>query len=152
MALKKMLPFVALGITNLHAYKDHHVYLIRNSAEACTLKAAAINRIEAFEMWTLRRMLKISWTEHVRNDDDLRMDGLEDREHFERIKKRNTSYLGHIIRRERCEFQRLILQGKIEDGRRGIGRKKLSWLRDIHQWTGISDFQSIQEAARNRII
>nr|CAH7723139.1 unnamed protein product [Callosobruchus chinensis] len=121
-------------------------------AEAWTLKAAAINRIGAFEMWTLRRMLKISWTEHVRNDDVLRMAGLEDRELFEHIKKRKISYLGHIIRGERYEFQRLILQGKIEGGRRGTGRKKLSWLRNIGQWTGISDFQSIQEVARNIII
>nr|CAH7751670.1 unnamed protein product [Callosobruchus chinensis] len=121
-------------------------------AKAWTPKAAAINRIEAFDMWTLRRMLKISWTEHVRNDDVLRMAGLEDRELFEHIKKRKISYLGHIIRKERYDFQRLILQGKIEDGRRGIGRKKLSWLRNIRQWTRISEFQSIQEAARNRII
>nr|CAH7769935.1 unnamed protein product [Callosobruchus chinensis] len=121
-------------------------------AEAWTLKAAAINRIEAFEIWTLRRMLKISWTEHVRNDDVLRMAGLEDRELFEHIKKRKISYLGYIIRGERYELQRLILQGKIEGGRRGIGRKKLSWLRNIRQWTEISDFQSILEAARNRII
>nr|CAH7735633.1 unnamed protein product [Callosobruchus chinensis] len=56
-------------------------------AEAWTLKAAAMNRIEAFEIWTLRRMLKISWTEHVRNDDVLRMAGIEDRELFEHIKK-----------------------------------------------------------------
>nr|CAH7754197.1 unnamed protein product [Callosobruchus chinensis] len=66
-------------------------------AEAWTLEAAAINRIEAFEMWTLRRMLKISWTEHVRNDYVLRMAGLEDRELFERIKKREISYLGRAI-------------------------------------------------------
>nr|CAH7729152.1 unnamed protein product [Callosobruchus chinensis] len=103
-------------------------------------------------MWTLRRMLKVSWTELVRNDDVLRMARLEDRELFEHIKKRKISYLGHIIRGERYEFQRLILQGKIEDGRRGLGRKKLSWLRNICQWTGTSDFQSIQKAARNRII
>nr|CAH7756553.1 unnamed protein product [Callosobruchus chinensis] len=121
-------------------------------AEAWTLKAAAINRIEAFEMWTLRWMLKISWTEHVRNDDVLRMAGLEDRELFEHIKKRKISYLRHIIRGEQYEFQRLILQGKIKSGRRGIGRKKLSWLRNVRQWTGISDLQSIQESARNRII
>nr|CAH7733484.1 unnamed protein product [Callosobruchus chinensis] len=121
------------------------------SAEAWTLKAAAINSIEAFQMWTLRRMLKISWTEHVKNDAMLRMAELEDLELFEHIKKRKISYLGHIIRGERYEFQRVILQGKIEGGRRGIGRKKLSWLRNIRQWTGISDFQSIQEAARNRI-
>nr|CAH7722793.1 unnamed protein product [Callosobruchus chinensis] len=99
-------------------------------AEAWTLNAAVINRIEAFKMWTLRRMLKISWTEHVRND-VLRMAGLEDRELFEHTKKRKISYLGHIIRGERYEFQRLILQEKIEDGRRGIGRRKLSWLRSI---------------------
>nr|CAH7729365.1 unnamed protein product [Callosobruchus chinensis] len=104
-------------------------------AEAWTLKAAAINRIEAFEMWTLRRMLKISWTEHVRNDDVLRMARLEDRELFEHIKKRKISYLRHIILGEPYEFQRLILQGKIEGGKRGIGRKKLSWLRNIRQWT-----------------
>nr|CAH7767171.1 unnamed protein product [Callosobruchus chinensis] len=103
-------------------------------------------------MWTLRRMLNISWTEHVRNDDMLKMAGLEDRELFEHIKKRKISYLGHIIRGERYEFQRLILQGKIEGERRGIGRKKLSWLRNIRQWTEISDFQSIQDAARNIII
>nr|CAH7723606.1 unnamed protein product [Callosobruchus chinensis] len=121
-------------------------------AEAWTLKAAAINRIEAFEMRTLRRMLKVSWTEHVRNDYVLRMAGLEDRELFEHIKKRKISYLGHIIRGKRYEFQRLILQGKIEGKRRGIGRKTLSWLRNIRQWTRISDLQSIQEAARNRII
>nr|CAH7739677.1 unnamed protein product [Callosobruchus chinensis] len=56
-------------------------------AEAWTLKAATINRIEAFGMWTLRRMLEISWTEHVRNDDVLRMAGLENQQLFEHIKK-----------------------------------------------------------------
>nr|CAH7769904.1 unnamed protein product [Callosobruchus chinensis] len=62
------------------------------SAEAWTLKAAAINRIESLEMWTPRRMLKMSWTEHVRNDDVLRMAGLEDRELFKHNKKRKIAY------------------------------------------------------------
>lgn len=69
--------------------------------EAWTLKADIINKIEAFEMWVLRRMLKISWTEHVRNEDVLRMAQLEDRELFEDVKKRKISYLGHIVRGER---------------------------------------------------
>ena len=56
------------------------------------------------------------------------------------------------MRGERYEFQRLILQGKIEGGKRGIGRKKLSWLRNIRQWTGIHDFQTLQNAAINRNI
>nr|CAH7714379.1 unnamed protein product [Callosobruchus chinensis] len=74
-------------------------------------------------MWTLRRMLKISWTEHVRKDDVLRMAGLEDRELFEHIKKRKISYLGHIIRGERYEFQRLILQGKSKVEDEALGGK-----------------------------
>ena len=75
-----------------------------------------------------------------------------DRELLEAIKRRKIAYLGYIMRGERYEFQRLILQGKIEGGKRGIGRKKLSWLRNIRQWTGIHDFQTLQNAAINRNI
>lgn len=120
--------------------------------EAWTLKANIINKIEAFEMWTLRRMLRISWTEHISNEEVLRRAELEDRELFMTIKERKISYLGHILRGERYHFQRLILQGKIEGGKRGIGRKKLSWLRNIRQWTGIQSFQELQSAAVNRHI
>lgn len=102
-------------------------------------------------MWTLRRMFRIPWTDLVRNEEVLGKAGLTSRELFDAIKKRKTSYLGHILRGPRYEFQRLILQGKIE-GKRGIGRKKLSWLRNIRQWTGIHDFMSLQNAALNREI
>jgi len=47
---------------------------------------------------------------------------------------------------ERYCFQRLILQGKIE-GKRGLGRKKLSWLRNFRHWTGFNDLQSLENAA-----
>lgn len=120
--------------------------------EAWTLKVTTINKIEAFEMWTLRRMLKVSWVERIRNEDILRRAGLTDRELFENIKKRKIAYLGHIIRGERYHFLRLILQGKIEGGKRGIGRRKLSWLRNIRHWTGIKDFQTLQNAAMIRDI
>lgn len=120
--------------------------------ETWTLKASIINKIEAFEMWILRRMLRVSWVDHVRNEEVLQRAGLADRELFENIKKRKIGYLGHILRGERYHFQRLILQGKIEGGRRGIGRKKLSWLRNIRQWTGIRNLQELQDAAINRLI
>lgn len=120
--------------------------------EAWTLKVTTINRIEAFEMWILRRMLRVSWVDHVRNEEVLRRAGLAERELFETIKKRKIAYMGHMLRGERYHFQRLILQGKIEGGRRGIGRKKLSWLRNIRHWTGIKDFQELQNAAIDRAI
>ena len=86
----------------------------------------SIRKIEAFKMWVLRRLPKISWTEHVRNDDVLRMAQMEDRELFEHVKQKK-SYLEHIVCGKRYNLQRLILQGKIEGGKRGIGRKRLSW-------------------------
>nr|CAH7762988.1 unnamed protein product [Callosobruchus chinensis] len=65
--------------------------VLQYGAEAWTLKAAAINRIEAFEMWTFRWMLKISWTEHVRN-----ADVLKDRELFEHIKNERSHTWGKL--------------------------------------------------------
>ena len=61
--------------------------------EAWTLKVATINRIEAFEMWTLRRLLRVHWVDGVRNEDILRRAGLEQRQLFEVIKKRKIAYL-----------------------------------------------------------
>ena len=72
--------------------------------ETWTLKATSINKIEAFEMWTLRRMLSVSWVDRVRNEDILQRAGLVERELFENIKKRKTGYLGHILRGERYHF------------------------------------------------
>nr|CAH7754329.1 unnamed protein product [Callosobruchus chinensis] len=52
-------------------------------------------RLEAFEMWVMRRMLKISWTKHVPNEMVLRRMKVN-REILGIVKKRKTSYLCHI--------------------------------------------------------
>lgn len=116
--------------------------------EGWTIKINDINRLEAFEMWLYRRILKIPWTAKTTNEEVLRKVG-KGRELFNTIKKRKTAYLGHIMRNEKYRLLQLIIQGKIE-GKRGIGRKKMSWLRNIRQWTGICDIQSLIHTARNR--
>lgn len=104
--------------------------------EAWTLKVNTINRLEAFEMWILRRLLKIPWTAHVTNEEVLRRAQC-DRELLHIIKQRKTAYLGHIVRGSRYDILKLIMEGKIE-GKRGLGRKKHSWLKNIRDWTGMS--------------
>lgn len=116
--------------------------------EGWTLKVSAINKLEAFEMWLYRRVLKIPWTARATNEEVLRRANKR-RTLFETIKKRKTAYLGHIMRNERYQFLQLLIEGKIE-GRRGIGRKKMSWLRNIRQWTGLHDIQSLIHTVRNR--
>ncbi|KAF6212602.1 hypothetical protein GE061_013128 [Apolygus lucorum] len=119
--------------------------------ERWTIKIASVNRLEAFEMWCLRRMFRISWVQRVRNTEVLRRAGLEDRQLFKDVKRRKIGYLGHVFRGDRYAFQRLVLEGKIE-GRRGIGRKQLSWLRDIRRWTGIHDFATLKAGAIERTL
>ncbi|KAL4713558.1 hypothetical protein ACJJTC_006146 [Scirpophaga incertulas] len=101
--------------------------------------------MEAFEMWVYRRMLKISWTQKVRNEEVLRCIGRK-RELWDTVRKRKVAYLGHIFRHERYE---LIMMGKIA-GRRSVGRRRKSWLRNIREWTGIASAARLFRLAKDR--
>jgi len=57
-----------------------------------------IKRIEAFGTWIWRRMLKISWTEHKRND-EARKTVETRRELVETLRNRQKWWLGHVLRR-----------------------------------------------------
>jgi len=46
-------------------------------AETWSLKAGILNRIEAFEIWTLRRFLRVPWIAHAPNEEILRTAGYE---------------------------------------------------------------------------
>ena len=95
-----------------------------------------MKRLEAFEMWCFRRMLRIPWTDHILNESVL--DFLDrDRELLKMVKRRKVSYFGHMVRGPKYTLLRTIMEGKIE-GKRGIGRKSMSWLRNIRKWTGLS--------------
>ncbi|XKL64613.1 hypothetical protein PGB90_004699 [Kerria lacca] len=102
--------------------------------ETWSIKAASVKKLEATEMWFLRRLLKIPWIERVSNQEVLRRAGTE-RSLMKIIERRKTSYLGHILRGEKYGILRLILQGRVE-GKRPKGRRKHSWSQNIKQWSG----------------
>jgi hypothetical protein len=97
--------------------------------------------LESFEMWCWRRMGKISWNDHVRNEDVL-FRVKEQRNILHEIRKRKANWIGHILRRN-CLLRRVIegkIQGVIEvTGRREIRRRKL--LDDIKEMRGYSYFK-----------
>jgi hypothetical protein len=72
-------------------------------------------------------MEKISWTDHMRNEDVL-LRVKEQRNILYEIRKRKANWIGHILRRN-CILQRVIegkIQGRIEvTGRQGRRRRKL---------------------------
>ena len=67
------------------------------SSETWTLMTADKKTLMATEMWFLRRMLKIKWTDKVTNEDVLRRAGTG-RWIMNTIAKGHTSFFGHIIR------------------------------------------------------
>jgi len=96
-------------------------------AETWTLRAVDQKHLESFEMWCWRRMEKISWTDHVRNEDVL-LTVKEKRNILHEIRIWKANWIGHILRRN-CLLQRVIegkIQGGIEvTGRQGRRRRKL---------------------------
>jgi hypothetical protein len=78
--------------------------------------AAIINIfIYTHVMWCWKRMEKISWSDHVRNEDVLLKDK-EQRNILHEISKRKANWIGHILRRN-CLLQQVI-KGKIKGGDR----------------------------------
>ena len=67
-------------------------------AEIWTLRAVDQKHQESFEMWCWRRMEKISWTEHVRNEEVL-LTVKEQRNILHEISKRKANWIGHILHR-----------------------------------------------------
>jgi hypothetical protein len=90
-------------------------------AETWTLRAVDQKHLESFEMWCWRRMEKISWTEHVRNEEVL-LRVKEQRNILHEIRKRKANWIGHILRRN-CLLQR-ITEGKIQEGIQVTGRQE----------------------------
>jgi hypothetical protein len=106
--------------------------------ETWTIRTVDQKHLESFEMWCWRRMEKISWNDHVRNEDVL-LRVKDQRNILHEIRKRNANWIGHILRRN-CFLQRVIkrkTRGRIEvTGRRGRGNKKL--LEDLKERRGYS--------------
>ena len=55
------------------------------------------SKLEAFEVWAYRRMLRVSWTEHKTNEEVLKMANTISAL-SPTIKKRKCQYFGHVIR------------------------------------------------------
>ena len=88
-------------------------------AERWTLRAVDQKNLKSFQMWYWRRMEKITWNDHVRNEEVL-LTVKERRNILHEISKRKANWIGHILRRK-CLLQRVIegkIKGQIEETRR----------------------------------
>ena len=90
-------------------------------AETWTFRAVDHKHLESFEMWCWRSMEKISWTDHLRNEEVI-LKVKEQRNILHEIRKRKANWIGHILRRNFL-LQRVI-EGKIKGGIEVTGREE----------------------------
>ena len=85
-------------------------------AETWTMTKDHRNKLEAFEMWLWRRMLKISWTEKVSNQQVLARIQ-EERSLLNSIQQRKHRWLGHVLRHDVCctNYWRAEWKGREEE-------------------------------------
>ena len=93
-----------------------------------TIKKAERQRIDAFELWCWRRLLRVPWTAKRSNWSILKeispgcsLEGL--------MLKLKLQYFGHLMQRV-DSFEKILMLGKIE-GRRRKGRQRMRWLDGI---------------------
>jgi hypothetical protein len=103
--------------------------------ETWTISKGSQEKIEAAEMWFLRRMLRISWTDKITNEEVMFRAGV-DRQLMRSIRRRQLEFFGHVMRKGALE--QLVVTGKIE-GRRSRGRPRTKFLDSISR-TLKSDF------------
>ena len=136
--------------TRLRILKAYVWSVLLYGAETWTLNKRLEGHLEAAEMWFLRRILKIPWTERISNQEVLRIAGTTP-ELLKLIKSRQMSFVGHIIREGKVEH--LILTGKIP-GKRSRGRPRMMFLDNFTRWLGgggDTGKMMILKSARNRV-
>ena len=106
------------------------------ACESWTLTAELEKRTQAFEMRCYRRLLNISYKDHVNNEEVRRKIQAAIGEYDELltlVKKRKLRWFGHVSRSS--GLAKTILQGTVK-GKRKRGRQKKRWEDNIKEWTG----------------
>ena len=93
--------------------------------ESWTIKKAECQRIDAFELWCWRRLLRVPWT--VRRSNQSILKEISPEYSLERLMlKLKLQYFGHLMGRT-DSFEKTLMLGKIE-GRRRRGQPRMRWL------------------------
>ena len=119
---------------NVHLVKTMILPAVMYGCESWAIKKAECQKVDAFELWCWRILLRVPWTARRPNQSILKeispeysLEGL--------MLKLKLQYCGHLMRRT-DSLENTLMLGKIEGGRRG--RHRMRWLDGITDSMGMS--------------
>ena len=115
-------------LTKVHLVKAMVFPVVMYGCEGWTIKKAEHQRIDAFEVWCCRRLLRVPWTTRRSNQSILKKISPEDSLEGLTLKLK-LQYFGHLMQRA-DSFEKTLMLGKIESGRRR-GQQRMRWLDGI---------------------
>ena len=130
----------------VHLVKAMVFSVVMYGCESRTIKKSRCRKIDAFQMWYWRRLLRVPWTARRSNHSILKeispecsLEGL--------VLKLKLQYFGHLMRRA-DSFEKILMLGKIE-GRSRRGRQRMRQLDGITD-SMIMDLGGLQELVMDR--
>ncbi|GFS16863.1 retrovirus-related Pol polyprotein LINE-1 [Elysia marginata] len=121
--------------------------ILMYGSEAWTITNKFKKKLEAVEMWFLRRMLKISWTAKKAKYEGVLQEAQSKRSFLDKIRKRQATFFGHIMRQEKLE--NLIIT-RMMTGRRCRGRQRERLTDGMAKWLGMGSVVAMLQKTKMR--
>ena len=133
-------------LTKVHLVKAMVFPVVMYGCESWTIKKVECWRINAFELWCWRRLLRVPWTARRSNQSILKEISPECSLEWLMMKLKLRCF-GHLMRRT-DSLEKTLMLGKIE-GRKRRGRQRMRWLDSITDLMDMS-LSKLQEFMMNR--
>ena len=119
--------------TKVNLVKAMVVPEVMYGCESWTVKKAESQRIDAFELWCWRRLLRVSWTARRSNQSILKISpGISLEEMMLKLK---LQYFGHLNEQRVDSLEKTLMLGGIGGRRKGDDRGCDGWIASLTQWT-----------------